>query len=144
MSVKDHENLEDDSLVSFQSSSSERAVQRHPLRSMWIDDSALKQGVLVSRYVLTEFSCCSMLYSHWKNPEAHGWSVAQICQMLRGVSFCPVSSSLLICTVNLCLNSHSPLCSRVYLSSSGHFQVSSWWTAYSVPLCKRKAYINYL
>lgn len=113
--------------MSFQPSSSERAVQRHPLKSMWIGDSALNQGVLVSRYILTEFSCCSILYSPWKNPEARGWwrPVAQSCQMLCGASFCPVSSSLLTYAVNLCLNSHSSLCSHVYLSSSGHFQSSS-------------------
>lgn len=140
MSIKDHESLEDDSLVSFQSSSSERAVQRHPLRSIWIGDSALKQGELVSRYILTEF-CCSILYSPWKNPEACGWRgpVAQSCQMLCGASFCPVSSSLLTHTVNLCLDSHSPLSSCVCLSSSGHFQSSSCCTARSGPQCKRKA-----
>lgn len=124
MSIKDHESLEDDSLVSFQPSSSERAVQRHLLRTMWIGDSSLKQGVLVSRYILTEFSCCSILYSPWKNPEARGWwrPVAQSCPMLCGASF---SSSLLTHTVNLCLDSHSPLSSCVYLSSSRHFQSSS-------------------
>lgn len=43
---KDHKRLEDDSQEGFHSSSSERTVQRHPLGSIWIRDSALNQGVL--------------------------------------------------------------------------------------------------